>query len=330
MTTSAPVAGTAIPAVDRGLHHLPLPLFAAPMGIGGLALAWREAGRVLGAPVGIGEGLVVLTIVVWLVVAGFHALRALRHPEALAGDLKHPIRSAFAGASTVGLMLVAGGFLPHAPGFAAVLWAVAVVAHLVIGVWTIRGLLVAPREAATLMPPLLIPLVGNIVAPVIGARLGFETVSWALFGLGALLWVLIQPLILSRIATGPVLPDKLKPTIAILLAPPAVGASALAALTGGFGPGPLAIWGLAAFVAAVLVSLVPLFLRIPFALSWWGYTFPAASFASATIALAHAGSSAAVQAGAWVVLAFATVVVAVVAAKTARAAARGALLLPEG
>ena len=317
-------------AVDRGLHHLPLPLFAAPMGIGGLALAWREAGRSLGAPTLVGEALVLLLIVAWVAITALHGVRAMRHPEALRGDLRHPVRSAFAGAATVGLMLVAGGLGPYAPSLAAATWLVAVAVHLVIGVWTVRGLLVAPREAATLMPPLVIPLVGNILAPVIGARLGFETASWALFGLGGLLWVLIQPLILSRIATGPTMPEKLRPTLAILLAPPAVGAVALSALTEGFGPGPLAIWGLAAFVAIVLVTLLPTFLRVPFALSWWGYTFPSASFASATLALARVHPSVASVAGAWLVLTAATVIVAVVTAATMRAAARGALLLPEG
>jgi tellurite resistance protein len=53
MSTAIPHAAT--PAA--GLHHLPLPLFAAPMGIGGLGLAWRQAAHGLGAPAAIGEAL---------------------------------------------------------------------------------------------------------------------------------------------------------------------------------------------------------------------------------------------------------------------------------
>ena len=331
MSTPSPAgtAGAASPPAG-GLVHLPLPLFAAPMGLGGLGLAWREAGRVLGAPAIVGEALLALAGLVWLAVAGLHVVRALRHPQALAGDLKHPIRSAFVGAITIGLMIVAGGLAPHARGLAEIVWLAAVAAHLVIGVWTVRGLLVAPREAATLTPPLVIPLVGNILAPVIGARLGFVDLSWALFGLGALLWVLIQPSILHRIATGPAMPDRMKPTLVILLAPPAVGASALAALTGGFGAGATAIWGLAAFVAAVLASLAPLLARVPFAMSWWGTTFPSAAFAVATLGFAHAHPSAAMAAASWLILIAATAIVAGVSAATLKAAASGHLLQPEG
>lgn len=313
-----------------GIAHLPLPLFAAPMGIGGLGLAWREAGHALGAPALIGEAVLLLAGLVWLGVTALHIVRATCHPEMLAGDLKHPIRSAFAGAVTIGLMIVAGGLVPHAPSAAADIWLVAVVAHLFIGIWTVRGLLTAPREATTLMPPLLIPMVGNILAPVIGAKLGYTDLSWALFGLGALLWVLIQPSILHRIATGPMMPDKLKPTLAILLAPPAVGTVALANLTQGFGPGPLAIYGLAAFVAAVLVTIVPIFRRAPFAMSWWGYTFPAAAFSVATSGFVAAHPMSAGPIIAWIVLLVATAVVTLVSVKTLSAAASGHLLQPEG
>ena len=98
--------GTLPPPRLPWLVHLPLALFAAPMGIGGLGLAWRAAGDVLGVPTFIGEVLLLLAGLVWLVVTGLQILRATCHPEALAGDLRHPIRSAFAGALTIGLMLV--------------------------------------------------------------------------------------------------------------------------------------------------------------------------------------------------------------------------------
>lgn len=331
MSSTKPTASGGHPhSTSGGFAHLPLPLFAVPMGIGGLGLAWREAGHTLGAPVAVGEALLALTGLFWLLIAGLHIARSLRHPEMLAADLKHPIRSAFVGAVTIGAMIVAGGLIPHAPGLASGLWLVAVVFHLGIGVWTVRGLLTAPREAATLTPPLLIPLVGNILAPVFGAKLGYTDLSWVLFGLGSLLWVLVQPSIINRIATGPTMPDRLRPTLVILLAPPAVGSLALANLTGGFGPAASAVFGLAAFFAAVLLTLTPIFLRIPFAMSWWGYTFPSAAFAVATVAFGHGHPSTAMTIVSWTVLALATAIVTTVTAVTLRAAARGELLLPEG
>ena len=106
----------------RGLVHLPLPLFAAPMGLGGIGLAWREAAHVLGAPGVIGEALLLLTTVLWTVIFALHLPRPMRHPGALAGDFKHPIRSAFAAAVSIGLMLIAAAFLPYNRDAAATIW----------------------------------------------------------------------------------------------------------------------------------------------------------------------------------------------------------------
>ena len=328
MTQAQQASEAAAPA--KSLAHLPLPLFAAPMGIGGLGLAWRVAGHALGAPIVIGEALLLITGALWLIIVALHVIRAARHSGALAGDLRHPIRSAFAGAVSIGMMIIAAGLLPYAFGAAALVWAAAVLLHLSIAVWTVRGLMIAPREASALAPPLLIPLVGNILAPVVGAKLGLLPFSWMLFGLGALLWAMIQPLILARIVTGPALPERLRPTLAIMLAPPAVGAAALANLTGGFGVGPLAVFGLAAFVAVVLLTLTPMFARTPFAMSWWGWTFPSAAFAIALMLFTQAWPSGFAILLCWAALALSSAIITVVSAATLRAALVGHLLRPEG
>jgi tellurite resistance protein len=264
------------------------------------------------------------------VVAGLHLLRLVRHPEALAADLRHPVRAAFAGAVTIGLMILAGGLTPHARDLAAVLWLVAVAGHLGIAAWTVRGLLTAPREQASLTPPLLIPLVGNVLTPVFGARLGFEAFSWMLLGLGALLWAMLQPILLARLVSGPPLPQRLRPTLVILLAPPAVGSLALAGLTGGWGPAPLAAFGLAAFLALVLILMLADFARVPFAMSWWGWTFPTAAFAAAAQEAAAAHPAPWQGPLLWLVLIGASAILVLVAGATLRAAASGHLLQPEG
>ncbi|MDW8443192.1 MAG: C4-dicarboxylate ABC transporter [Acetobacteraceae bacterium] len=325
-----PQASVPSAAHAAGLAHLPLPLFAAPMGVGGLGLAWREAAHVLGAPAAIGEVLLGLSVLLWVVIFALHILRAVRYPEALVADLKHPVRSSFAGAVTIGLMIASAALLPQAAGLARAVWIVAVVGHVAVAAWTVRDLLAAPREPAALTPPLLIPLVGNILAPVFGVKLGFETASLLMLGLGASLWLFLQPLLFLRLMTGAPLPPKLRPTIVILLAPPAVGALALAQLSGGFGPVPLAVFGFAAFVALVIALLARDLVRAPFALSAWAWTFPVAAFTVAALAAAHAYPAAWQAPVLWGLLALATLIVGLVFARTAKLAASGALLAPEG
>ncbi|MBU8545559.1 MULTISPECIES: SLAC1 anion channel family protein [Roseomonadaceae] len=275
----APPAAVPVPPAPPGLAHLPLPLLVMPMGLGGVGLAWREASVSLGMPGFVGEVLLALTALVWLLVVGAQALRALRHPEAMWAEFRHPVRVAFAAAPTIGLLILSGAVHPYAPGFGAALWCIAVPLHLVVAMGILRRLLAGRGEVAMLAPPLLIPFVGNILAPVFGARMGFHDASWMIFGVGLLMWVAITPLLLYRLIAGPPLPLAMRPSVAIFLAPPAVGALAVIALTGEAHSLSLTFTGVALLMAAALLSLAREFAWVPFSLSWWGFTFPTAAFA---------------------------------------------------
>jgi tellurite resistance protein len=261
-------------------RHLPLGLLAMPMGFGGVGLAWRQAHQSLGVPEAIGEALLILTALVWVGVVGGQVVRALRHPDALAADLAHPVRVAFAAAPTIGLMIVAAFLHPHAPALAAVAWSVAAALHLLVAMLLLRRIIGGKGAPEMLAPPLLIPLVGNILAPVFGVRMGFLDLSWMLFGVGLLLWLAMLPLLLHRLLAGPPLPPPLRPTLVILLAPPAVAALALSAILGQPGGASLIFAGVALLVAAVLLSLARDFAAVPFGMPWWAVTFPTAAFAA--------------------------------------------------
>ncbi|WP_439598827.1 hypothetical protein [Falsiroseomonas sp.] len=317
------VAAVPVPAAPPGLAHLPLPLLVLPMGLGGMGLAWREAAASLGAPAVIGEAVLLLAALVWLVVVAGQAARAWLYPDAMLAELRHPVRVAFAATPTVGLMILAGAAFPHAPGFGAGLWCVAVALHLVVAMLLLRRVLAGRGEVAMLAPPLLVPFVGNILAPVFGARMGFHDASWMMFGVGTVLWLAALPLLLHRLIAGPPLPLAMRPSIAIFLAPPAVGALAVAALTGERHSLALAFTGVALLVAAALLSLARELARVPFSLTWWGVTFPSAAFA---VMLMVQGFH---PVFGWLALALNTGLTGWVTWRTAMAARAGVFLRPE-
>ncbi|NKC33743.1 SLAC1 family transporter [Falsiroseomonas selenitidurans] len=318
-----PAPAVPVPHAPPGLAHLPLPLLVLPMGLGGVGLAWREAAASLGAPAFPGEAMLLLTGLVWLLVVGLQGLRLLRHPAAMAAEFRHPVRVAFLAAPTIGLMILAGGLWPHAPGLGAALWCLSVPLHLLVAMLILRRLLAGRGEVAMLAPPLLIPFVGNILAPLFGARMGFLDASWMMFGVGFLLWLMVVPLLLYRLVAGPALPQAMRPSVAIFLAPPAVGALTLLALTGDAGHASLAVAGVALLVAVALISLAGEFRRVPFSLSWWSFTFPSAAFAAMLMALGFHPLLG------WAALALATVLTGWIAWRTALAARAGVFLRPE-
>ncbi len=311
-------------AQEASLAHLPLPLLAAPMGLGGVGLAWRQAGISLGAPGAIGEAVLALAALVWLTVVGMQALRALRHTEAFLAELRHPVRVAFAAAPTIGLLILSAAVWPHSPSLGGTIWGIAAALHLLVAMLILRRIVAGRGEPAMLAPPLLIPFVGNILAPAFGAQMGFVDASWMMFGVGLVLWLAVLPLLLYRLLGGPPIPAALKPTLIILVAPPAVGALALIGLTGAAGGPSLALTGVALLFAAVLLSLAAEIVRVPFSLTWWGTTFPSAAFAVMVMAEGFPSILG------WAALALTSALTGWTAWRTLLAARSGALLRPEG
>lgn len=296
------------------LAHLPLPLLAVPLGLGGLGLAWREAGT---GPVS--EAVLALMVLAWVVILGAHLLRLSRHPAAALADWRNPMRCGFAGAASIGMMLSAAALTPYLPGLARGLLLLAITLHLGIGLALLARVLRGEGSPGMLVPPLMIPLVGNVLAPIFCVPLGLPMLGWMLFGVGMLLWLALQPLLLGRLFEAP-LPPPMRPSLAILLAPSAVGALAIQAL-GGPLPAFLALYGLAAFTFALLLLVLRHMLGAGFTLGYWGFTFPLAAFTAATLKLAPGWIGAGM-------LGLATLVIGAIALATLRLALQGALLRP--
>jgi tellurite resistance protein len=289
------------------LAYVPLPLLAVPMGLGGLGLAWRQFA--IGAPWAwiVAEALMALTVLAWITVVGLHAARAVSHPFMAREDWLHPFRGSFAGAIAIGLMLVASVFIPYAPALARDILLAGVVLQWGIGLALLARVLRGAGSPEMLAPPLLIPLVGNIVATIFATPLGMPQLGWMLFGIGGTLWLVLQPLMLGRLFEAAP-PPVLRPALFILLAPPAVGALAIESLVGQ-GPFMWALYGFAAFTLALLVLTLRHMVVAGFNLGWWAFTFPLAAFTTATLRVAPAWAGG-------VMLAICTIVIGAIAART--------------
>ncbi|WP_035691127.1 SLAC1 anion channel family protein [Azospirillum halopraeferens] len=310
--------------------HVPVPLFATVMGIGGLGLAWRRAHEVLGLPAAAGEAILALAALAFVAVAALYLTKAVKHPAAVRHEFDHPVRTNFFPAMSIGLMILAGGALPHAPAAAEVLWVAAVALHLgfalaIMGRWISRNL-----ELHAFNPAWFIPVVGNVLAPLVGVKLGHVEVSWFFFSVGLVFWLALFPILLYRVIFHDMMPARLVPTLVIFLAPPAVGFLSWMQLNGGvLDAGARLLFFTALFTALLLVRLSGLFLKVPFAVSWWAFTFPSAAMAIAAIGYHQAvgGTVSAVMAGLF--LAAATVIVAVVSGRTVKALIDDHLFVPE-
>lgn len=272
---------TPSPGPDR-ISAWPIGLFAAVMGLFGLTLAIQASLVTLGQPVSLSWPVVGLALAALVLVAGGYVVKWRRSADAVIADWADPLRLVFFPAASISLLLAATALTPLLPGLARGLWILgagmqAALSLAVLSAWT------GPREfkLAQISPAWFIPAVGNIVAPVAGAHLGFEVVSWFFLAAGLVFWISLLPLVLLRLVTLGPPPAPLRPTLAILVAPPSVAALAWISLTRQTDEVALVFLGIAMTFALLVAVRIPAFLRLPFGIPAWAMTFPTAALAIA-------------------------------------------------
>ena len=316
---------------DHGsrLAHAPFALFAQVMGLAGLAIGWRRAVSVFGVPSLVGEALFAFAGLVFVVVLMVHLARAVRFPALPLADFRHPVDANFLPTFSVALVLLAAGIAPYEHAAAQGLWMAAATIHFLLAFAILRRWFTQQREVKSVSPAWFIPVVGNILMPVVGAPLGFGIASWFLFSVGFTFWVILAPIVTHRIFFEEPLPERAVPSLFILLAPPAIGGLAMLALNGGE-PSVFShvMLGFGSFIALMLGSLFWQIVHTHFAIGWWALTFPLAGYASLALAYAAARPEPVFTLVAGVALAAASLVVAMVAARTISALISGRLVEP--
>lgn len=325
--------------------------FALVMGLCGLALAWHRAHGVLG-DMASGVALVIgaLALLVFLVLLVASLLRIARYPAALAEDLKHPVRHAFVAAFPVSLLLLAtvGVALGGAEGGLAPLWRVLWWAGSLSQLWATLWVLsrwISPAAAAqpgqgpgntglwpSVTPVLLIPVVGNVVAPLAGLPLGIDGWSAAQMGIGLFFWPVVLTLVLARRLAHSPLPERVLPAWFITIAPPAVIGLVLIQMQAPVAA-VQALWGVALFFVLWLLPVVRRIAGQPFGVPFWALSFPFAAFTTLTLRLAELQPDSVwhgvLQNAGVLLLASTTMIVLWLSFATVRGLREGSLLAPE-
>ena len=322
-----------MPHAARPLQYLVPGWYAVVMGLCGLSLAWHRATPLMGEPAAaVAMGIGAAAAVVFVLLAVATVLRALRHPEAWAEDRRHPVRHTFIATLPVAVILLSTVALAQGvpTGVVRALWWAGCLAQLFVTWWVLSRWWNGPKAGGlqwpSATPALFIPIVGNVLVPLAGVPLGHAEWSGAQFGVGLLFWPLVMALIIVRVATQGLWPDRLMPTAFVFVAPPA--AIGLSAMQMG---APLllvwALWGMAMFTALWAGTLTARIAKLPFGLPHWGMSFPLAALAALTLRLAAPGGAPAVLAPA--LLALASLVILALLLGTLRGLRDGSLLAPE-
>lgn len=324
-TQTSPAAAPAAPE-EASLRHLPVGVFGASMGVFGFALALRAAGfaQLSAAVQWVG-------IAFFLLLAGTYVLKAVLHPADTKAEWNHPVRIAFFPAISISVLLLATLLVEHQPGVASILWMAGAAAHAVLTVLVVTQWIGhRPFQPMHLSPAWFIPAVGNVIVPLAGVRLGHPEISWYFLSVGLLFWFVLLTIVFNRLIFHDPMPGRLKPTLVILIAPPAVAFLAWLQLHAGAVDDFARILLNIGYVFTLIVALqLPGILRLPFTLSFWALSFPLAAITTASFRFASlTGSTFHLWAG-YVLLAALTFAILGLAIRTAQATIAGHIFRPE-
>ena len=307
-----------------------LRLYPIALGMGGTGGAWRTA-VVLGAPSWPAICLAVLCLVIWGTVTAMYVVRGGTRLRALVADLRHPEQGFALGYIPLVPLLLLANPIPRTAGVRILdlalvaFWAMgtaALVAH-----W-----ITTPRDRNAIHPGFSLPVVGGpFIASISLQANGWHSAATGVFFVGAYFWLTFGAVIMGRLMTEQRLSDARFPTLAVLMVPPATASTAWFALNGNrsttVGVGLAAVL---AMMALVQLFILPEYLRRPFIVSCWSFSFPLASAATAVGHWAIAAPSPANRWLAWSTLIVATAVVGLLVLLTVRTLWRQRLTLVRG
>ena len=102
--------------------NLPAGYFGIVLGTIGMGFAWRYASQVWQVSHWLGDGLVILAMIIWGLLTGAFITRLIRFPHSVLAEVRHPVLSSFVSLFPATTMLVAIGFVPWFRPLAVCLW----------------------------------------------------------------------------------------------------------------------------------------------------------------------------------------------------------------
>ena len=312
------------------LEHFPVSFFASVMGLSGLTLAWGKAAQVAGATTIAPSVLAHLTAAVFVVLAGFYIAKAIWYPQAVRADYLHPVRLHFIPTISISMILLSAVGLREESWLAFPMFVGGAGLHLlftlaVLNSWFNRDCF----EPVHLNPAWFIPIVGNVLVPLAGVAQGYVEVSWFFFSIGIVFWLVLFSIITNRVLFHHPLPEKLAPTLFILVAPPAAAFLSYMKLVGEIDVLARVLFYFALFMTLFLMTQVPRLMRLKFSLAWWAYSFPLAAITAASWTMYERVGGDGFQILSTVLLLLVTVVVGMLVVRTGLAVSRGQIGLPE-
>jgi len=266
------------------LKFFNIAFFASIMWFWGLTLATHKLEKTFELYTHYSEYLLYFTLLYFIITLIAYIAKAFINFSDVIADFKHPVKSNFFPWVWKILLIFSIWFLWINMDLARYLWIIWVVIQIIFAVILFRRWILQEMQIKELNPLWFLPIVWNLLAPIAWIPLGFVELSWFFFSIGFVMWIVMFTVIMNRIIFHNSMPDKLMPTLFILVAPGAVISTAYTVLSK---------WELtdlsritfyfSVFIFIMIVSKINVLSKLKFFMSWWAYSFPMAVLTNATL-----------------------------------------------
>lgn len=271
------------------MARIPASLFAIPVGLFGLADAWRRA-----ATYGWSFAEDVDRFIAWpatailALVLLLYAYKAKRHWSAVLREADHPVQSSLQALLPLSLLLAVLHFGNVNYGIWLTIALLALALTAVIGYRVIAMLANGQLPDNAVTPALYLPVVGGALVGGM-ALTALQYPGWAamLFGTGLAGWALLEARILGRLFEKP-MPKPLRSTMGVELVPPVITTLAAAMIWPELSGKILAVGiGIAVAPFAGVLARYRWWSEVSFSLGFWSFSFPLAALSSVVIEALH-------------------------------------------
>ncbi|MGD9970958.1 MAG: SLAC1 anion channel family protein [Sulfuricurvum sp.] len=256
------------------IRHFPITLFAMVMGVSGLTIAYERAFHLLHVPRLFFLILLAVSTLLFLNHLIVYTVKIIRFPDAVAGEFFHPVRMNFFPSVSISLLLLSIAYYSFFPVVGIILWFIGTAIHTILTLYIFAYWIRNNFEITHSNPAWFIPIVGNVIVPIVGVDvLGAEAMLFY-FSIGIFFWFIFLTVMLYRIIFHHQLAEKFLPTLFILIAPPAVGFIAYVRITMNYDMFALFLISIGYFFTVLLLLMGRGFSKLRFFVSWWAFTFP--------------------------------------------------------
>ncbi len=311
------------------LKNFPITVFAIVMGLAGFTIALNKFYHLDWLPKIFYEIMLFVVLGLFLLFLVVYLIKLVYYPEEVSNDFKHRIRINFFSTISISLLLLSVAFYTYYPMLAIILWWMGLILHTYFTFKTITFWIQHNFEMKHFNPAWFIPVVGNIIIPVVGVDLLPTIISFFYFSVGFIFWIILFTIFIYRAVFHDQLAQKFIPTFFILLAPPAVGFISYMRIAASWDAFSVFLLLVSYAIAVLLLFLYKSFTQLKFFLSWWAFTFPLTALTIASVVAFQVTTQVFYQYLSWLFLVVSIIAISIVSYQTFRHALKGEICVQE-